>query len=356
MKIYFITKQDFVDFIKEISLGFRTFYLREKPTQFSWKKDQRKILYWQEYNGDLEGLVVGQVRAQEPLKQFIFRPKEVVSENFSSPVNLQKPFLLIGAKNCDLTGLDITDFVFMQGDLKDPFYTDKRQNMFIIGSDCTNPWDTCFCLALDIKSYPEKNYDLGISEVGNGYVVEAASEAAEKYISKYKDKFVSVTTAQLQKRNTLRDDTKSDLEANIIKHKIPAKQKLGGVMKKGIGPEIWKEEIKTCVECGCCNFICPTCHCFFLADTEKEKKDSVRYKNWDACLYKDFAVVAGGANPRKYLFQRLRNRYEKKFDFFPDILGKIACTGCGRCISGCPGKIDIRRILKNLVAESESKL
>jgi predicted aldo/keto reductase-like oxidoreductase len=50
----------------------------------------------------------------------------------------------------------------------------------------------------------------------------------------------------------------------------------------------------------------------------------------------------------------LRNRYEKKFEFFPNVLGKIACTGCGRCITGCPAKIDIRRILKNLVKEASA--
>ncbi|MDD5356059.1 MAG: 4Fe-4S dicluster domain-containing protein, partial [Candidatus Omnitrophica bacterium] len=117
--------------------------------------------------------------------------------------------------------------------------------------------------------------------------------------------------------------------------------------------QIWKDEAKTCVECGSCNFICPTCHCFFLGDSKEENKN-IRRKLWDACLYKDFAVVAGGANPRKRLFQRLRNRYDKKFAFFPNTLGIIACTGCGRCISGCPGKIDIRRILKNMAAEAKA--
>ena len=76
---------------------------------------------------------------------------------------------------------------------------------------------------------------------------------------------------------------------------------------------------------------------------------------WDACMYKRFARVAGGANARPHLWMRLRNRFEKKFDFFPGLAGVYACTGCGRCFSGCPGKIDIRRILKNLVAEKKAK-
>ena len=59
--------------------------------------------------------------------------------------------------------------------------------------------------------------------------------------------------------------------------------------------------------------------------------------------------VAGGANPRRYLYERLRNRFDKKFEFFPNVLGVTGCTGCGRCIEACPGKIDIREVLKKAV-------
>ncbi|MBI4982929.1 MAG: 4Fe-4S dicluster domain-containing protein [Candidatus Omnitrophica bacterium] len=48
---------------------------------------------------------------------------------------------------------------------------------------------------------------------------------------------------------------------------------------------------------------------------------------------------------------RLRNRYLKKFDFFIDNLGEQGCCGCGRCIDVCPGKIDIRYILRKLYEE-----
>jgi ferredoxin len=353
MANYFIQKSDFEDFIKNISSGYHTFYLKGKDTQFSWKTGERKLLYWQEYKGDFKDFISGGVRAQDPLKQFIFSSKEKVSEDFQSLENKEeKPILLIGAKNCDLNGLDITDSVFMQGDFEDPFYIGKRESMFIIASDCTNPIETCFCTTLDIKPYPEKNFDIGISDIGNGYAVEVISERAKNYVSKHRDKFKEIIDSYLQKRRESRDNAVEQVEANIRELRIPRKNELKGVMEKGFNSRVWKEEIKTCVECGSCNAICPTCHCFFLGDTKEDNKN-IRYKIWDACLYKDFAVVAGGANPRKNLFQRLRNRYEKKFDFFPNVLGKIACTGCGRCISGCPGKIDIRRILKNLAAETK---
>ena len=74
-----------------------------------------------------------------------------------------------------------------------------------------------------------------------------------------------------------------------------------------------------------------------------------RLRVWDSCMIKDYARVAGGGNPRSKLWMRLRNRFEKKFDFFPKVAKVYACTGCGRCITGCPAKIDIRRVLRKLV-------
>ena len=39
---------------------------------------------------------------------------------------------------------------------------------------------------------------------------------------------------------------------------------------------------------------------------------------------------------------------EKKFNFFHKRMGQFACTGCGRCVEACLGKIDLREILKEL--------
>ena len=351
MNTYYIKKNDFADFVSRLSKEFKTYYLKSDESDFYWKKSQRRILYWQEYKGNLDGLIIGWVRANDPLKQFIFSSKEKVSEDFKSLESKDKPLLLIGAKNCDLASLDILDYVFMQGDFKDPFYINRRQSTFIIASDCTEPLDICFCKALGREAFPTKNYDMALADIGEGYVVEIGSQKALDHFSKFISKFMKVSNAQLEERQKIRRSTNIKLDENIKKHQIPQSSQLKDIMKKGFSSGVWEEEIKTCVECGCCNFICPTCHCFFLGDS-KEANRNIRHKIWDACLYKDFAVVAGGANPRKRLFQRLRNRYDKKFEFFPNVLGMIACTGCGRCISGCPAKIDIRRILKNLVAET----
>jgi len=352
MNTYYIKKDDFVDFVKRLSMEFSTYYLRKQTSDFYWKNEQRRILYWQKYDGSLDGMVLNWVRANDPLKQFIFSSKERICQDFQSVEPDDRPLLIIGAKNCDLVALDILDYVFLEGDFQDPFYAKKRKLSFIIASDCTDPLEICFCRALNRQAFPTKNFDMALADIGQGYVVEIGSQKGQDFISKFISKFVIANSDQLEERQRLREATSEKLESNIKRLQIPNASELKEIMQSGFSSGVWEDETKTCVECGCCNFICPTCHCFFLGDSREENKN-IRYKIWDACLYKDFAVVAGGANPRKKLYQRLRNRYDKKFDFFPTVLNMIACTGCGRCISGCPGKIDIRRILKRLVQERQ---
>ncbi len=102
------------------------------------------------------------------------------------------------------------------------------------------------------------------------------------------------------------------------------------------------------MECGLCTHICPSCHCYLLYDEKGKASSFERSRMWDTCQYRGFARVAGGANPRVSRAQRLRHRYLHKLDYFKDISGLYMCTGCGRCVEGCLGKIDMREVLKKL--------
>jgi len=116
-------------------------------------------------------------------------------------------------------------------------------------------------------------------------------------------------------------------------------------MSKVYEDSTWARNVETCVECGACLFICPTCQCFLLYD-QKAGDRFKRLKMWDSCVYKNFARVAGDANPREGLIDRFRHRYYHKLDYFPKTYGFEGCTGCGRCIVACPGEIDMRKVLK----------
>jgi ferredoxin len=68
----------------------------------------------------------------------------------------------------------------------------------------------------------------------------------------------------------------------------------------------------------------------------------------DACQYPGFERVAGGEDALIDLHNRFKNRYMCKYSWKPVKFKSIACTGCGRCIEACIGKISKNEIFMEL--------
>jgi len=308
------------------------------------KKSKQR--FYKRYEGPAEDIVIGEVRAFEPLKAFFSPAREKVSDDYKPdlPRLKDKPCAIVGVKACDLKGFKVQDHVFNEHDSKDPFYTRLRQENLIISSDCTSALDTCFCL----KSHPQEEFDINLTPLEEGFLVEPGSEKGSKIVSTNSSLFEVAQEGFIKQRDNIRESVADKVKQNIEDNNVPSPTKLKGAVENNFESEMWEDEAKTCVECGACNTICPTCHCFLLYD-QTDKKKMARLRLWDSCMVKDFARVAGGENPRGRLWMRLRNRFEKKFDYFPKVAGMNACTGCGRCISACPAKIDIRKVLRRLV-------
>jgi ferredoxin len=305
--------------------------------------------FYQRYISPDKDIVIGEVRATEPVKGFFTPVKEKVAELFNpEPIRKkQKPAAIVGVKACDLKGFLVQDHVFCKG-CQDPFYASAREDHLIISADCTQVIDTCFCLALGVNPYPESHFDINLSEVTGGFIIDIGSPKGQQVFDHYKSLFQESGLSLVAEKEQGRTQIVDRVRQNIAKHEVPYQDQFQGMIERNHESSIWEDEAKTCTECGACTTICPTCHCFMLTD-EKEEEKHVRYRQWDSCMLKDYARVAGGGNPRPQLWMRLRNRFEKKFDFFPQVAGFNACTGCGRCITACPANIDIRRVLKRLV-------
>lgn len=292
-------------------------------------------------------------RTVESLKSYIYKITEKVSAYFGKDTEPQsEKIVILGVRGCDLEALEILDKVFIEGDFKDPFYSKGREKIIIIGTDCTDCGETCFCSLVEGKPYPTKLYDLNLSPVSNGFIVEVGSEKGQWLINKFRNLFIGTTHGILDEKENNRKKTENALDDKNKDYKL--KIKLSEIHKRNLENHIWSSLTKDCVECSACNFICPTCTCFLLLDQEKNLpagrhgKSSERYKVWDGCLKAGYAGVAGGANPRGKLYQRLQNRYNCKFDYSFDRLNRLTCVGCGRCIDGCAGKIDMRKIFVEL--------
>lgn len=285
-------------------------------------------------------IVYDEVRAVQPLKSYFLPPlDEVVGRRFER----KKSWLFLGIKACDLSSLSILDQAFGD-DYTDPKYLKRRNDSFIISSDCTQPLNTCCCTWVGGTPYAKEGFDLNLSKIWDGFVIQIGTQKGKSLLDGYDEMLKVVVKEEAESLEKMREQTTG--KVNLINAKYKLNQSHKDLVTRGYESQAWEKHAETCVECGACNHACPTCHCYFLDDVVRKKY--VRLRGWDACQYSGYAVTAGGGTPRPELYQRFRNRYLCKFRYLEMNYGQIGCTGCGRCIEACQGNIDMRETMKDL--------
>lgn len=294
-------------------------------------------------------------RPEEPLKFHYFAGRMTVAEYPSphsrAPWDDTPETAVIGAAACDVAALRSLDVIFLQKDWTDHFYRARRERTLLISADCTEPRDTCLCTKAGIGPFATQGYDLNISSVTTGYIVESGSPKGDELLEREADLFAVPEETLLDERARNRKLTTHQVDTINREYTLSVtRPELLRMIRES---DEWREHVKTCVACGACLFACPTCHCFVLSDHEDAPGRFARVKAWDACSYGGYSRMAGGSSPRLGLTERFRHRYLHKFEYYPVNFGFEACTGCGRCIAGCMGRIDMRRVFTALDAASQ---
>jgi ferredoxin len=303
---------------------------------------------------DADKHTLGDYRPIEPLKSLLFQPREFFGPTMeqTEPALMRKR-IVIGVKNCDLAGLKIQDYVFGGLEPGDPRYVDAREQTILVTCDCVDHLEVCFCPVVDEQPYAEQGFDINISPLEQQYLIDAGSERGAKLLEEIADYLAPAEDELLNARAQRRSAMYQRLVEHAAKRGLKPGMNLAGAVRGVHDSNMWGDIARDCVECGACNFACCTCHCFLLADGTGCGSVPVRGKQWDSCMLMNFARVAGG-NPRAGRAARLRNRFEKKFSYFPEVLDCYACDGCGRCTEVCTANIDIRDVLKRAMDETES--
>jgi formate hydrogenlyase subunit 6/NADH:ubiquinone oxidoreductase subunit I len=298
---------------------------------------------------------LGDFRQTEPLKALFFPAREFIGRwNDPSVRDPMPERIVFGVKNCDLSSLAIFDHVFLNGVCEDPYYAESRDKTILVSTDCNDHLDVCFCPAVGEQPYAREGFDINIASAPSGFVIESGSERGEELLQSAKEHLEPADQALLDSLEEQRASHYKVLADHSEKHGLRPGTDLRDAIDTSFESDFWQDFAEDCVECGACNFICCTCHCFLLADGVDANGEAARTKLWDACLYSGFAATAGGGNPRPLRADRLRNRFDKKFSFFPQVLGRYACDGCGRCTEACIANIDIRDVLRRAVDVSDA--
>jgi sulfhydrogenase subunit beta (sulfur reductase) len=271
-----------------------------------------------------------------PLKSF-FLP---VRENVTSDRIDEKPRIIMGIPNCDIEALCLLDEIYLDKEFNDIFYMRRRENSILISFDCIGIQENCHCLSYNINPFSTKNADLAVIKLDEAIVLRIITQKGEDFMKNVpaaipiEDKILAVIEKEQLSTTSLLTSSNTGL---------PDYKKTGDLINNG-NKEIWEKYSARCVSCGACTSICPTCTCFLLIDRSGFEK----VKQLDACQYPGFERVAGGEDALFELHNRFKNRYMCKYVWKPLKFNSLACTGCGRCIDACIGKINKNEIFIEL--------
>ncbi|RMG60067.1 MAG: hydrogenase [Deltaproteobacteria bacterium] len=280
-----------------------------------------------------------------PPKKFFLPPGETLLTfagrgEWRVPDEEDERIVLFGLHPCDLHGIEILT-VFMSDAVPDSPFLRRREKAFIVGLSCL-PDDKCFCRSMGCQT-SEKGFDIFITLLGDRVLLRAGSPEGYRLLRMLDGE--------------AREPSREDRERLLNFHRLRNESftlslditDLPEVLDLEEESQVWEELGNRCFTCGNCSIVCPTCSCFNVVDIPSfASGETKRVRTWDSCLFRSYALVAGGHNFREKRAQRVKNRYYHKQKGFVEGFGKPSCVGCGRCISSCPAGIDVVSVFKRL--------
>lgn len=253
------------------------------------------------------------------------------TENEVKEADLDRKPTLVFGRSCDLHALKRLDQIYLEnGIAKDPFYQRRRDQIQCVLIGCGHSFDNCFCVSME-SSRCENGYVFSVDLIDGKIHADVPDETFAGYFS--------------DKGGEEKDVTPRFVTENEVKVDIPE-----DIPKTVITDELWDEYTARCINCGRCNFACPTCTCYTMQDVFYTDNGRVgeRRRVAASCMVDGYTDVAGGGQYRRKNGERMRFKVLHKISDFKKRFGYQMCVGCGRCDDICPEYISFSNIINKV--------
>ncbi|MBL8891067.1 MAG: 4Fe-4S dicluster domain-containing protein [Planctomycetaceae bacterium] len=314
---------------------------RVEDFPLGWTDEQAPGLYRLKKRDDdaLFGYAVG----PHSWKRFLFPPqldmmrsKKVGAGWDMEPVPVETvKYAFLGVRACELSAIEVQDRVFLNSTFPDEYYQQRRRDSLIIAVNCTMAAATCFCTSMDSGPRCRTGYDLALTELIDGYVVEVGSVQGATLIERLA--LPTVAAVQEERAEVARRQAVEQIQRVLDREHVQS------TLKQRLNHVHWDDVAARCLSCANCTMVCPTCFCSSVEDvTMLVDQEVVRQRRWDSCFNFDFSHVSGGP-VRDQTRSRYRQWLTHKLTTWVDQFGTSGCVGCGRCITWCPVGIDLTK-------------
>lgn len=249
-------------------------------------------------------------------------------------------FVIFGVRACDAKSFEIFDKVYLEMSPVDSYYKNRREHGIVITLACSEPEQTCFCSAYELDpANPAGDISAWLS--GGDYYFNANSERGKALLESVKSALTEKDAAAVEgEKKVITEKINRQPFAHISLDKFKNMP-----MMTLFNADVWDKLCESCLGCGTCTYVCPSCMCFDVRDYDNGKTVE-QTRCWDSCMYSDFTQMAA-ANPRLTQKERFRQRFMHKLVYYPMAHEKLfMCVGCGRCLDSCPIHMNIVKVIK----------
>ena len=260
-----------------------------------------------------------------PISQTLF----YFTEDSVKEADAPKKGAIVFLRSCDLHGLRRLDDMYLRNGQPDYYYKRLRDRVHFVLMGCDHSFKNCFCV--DMGTNISDNYDLSVDVQGDLYALDNKWDQLETLLE----------DLAVAKQEAL----PAHVEDNEVHVHIP--ENLDERIAKST---LWREYDSRCINCGRCNFVCPTCTCWSMQDLfySENGKAGERRRVLASCMVDGFTDVAGGGSYRKKNGDRMRFKVMHKVYDYKKREGYHMCVGCGRCDDICPEYISFSNIINKL--------
>jgi sulfhydrogenase subunit beta (sulfur reductase) len=246
---------------------------------------------------------------------------------------------LFGIRGCDLAAVAVQDQVLLAREYPDPIYAARREGLFFVALNCSDPADTCFCTSMGTGPAAGDGADLTLTELAAGdadrhrFVLDVGTKRGQHIAEKVTS--ARADHADIGSVEVLLDTARSGMQRQMNTEGLPE------LLRESANHPQWDDVAERCLSCGNCTMACPTCFCVNVVD-EPNVASGVdeRVRTWGSCFELSHSYVHGGS-VRVSTKSRYRQWMTHKLSSWWDQFGSSGCVGCGRCIAWCPVGIDI---------------
>jgi len=247
---------------------------------------------------------------------------------------------------CDIKAITLMKDFFTDK-FVDAFYKQKMERSAFIAIACRNRCSKkSFCYEMDSGPMAKDGFDLELTPVSTGYLVDIGSKKGSQILRKNNKLFTKASAGAIK-------EAKAILKGFIGEAKRVDHKKLARIMTQDkVKQSIWDDMGLRCVACSGCITLCPTCSCFSFMDRLDDDR-GVRLRYCDGCIYAGFTRMAGDNAPFPMHKDHIRRFFEHKLNIDTARYKRPGCVGCARCVETCPGNIDIRKFIEAVVEDTE---